>query len=85
LDYVEEGYKTTEVKKRENTALMGYGQALALKHERKGERRASWKPQGTRCKEGFSIAQIARITGISVGELGQRLKDLLPASAPTGK
>ena len=90
LDYVGKGYKTTEVKNMGNTALMGYGQALALKYERKGERKGrlegerKGRLEGERkgkledarnaLKEGFSIAQIARITGIPADELERRLK-----------
>ena len=75
LDYVGQRYKTTEVKKMGNTALMGYGQALALKHERKGARKGRLEGKleiaRSMMAEGESLDKIIKYTGLSAEKIAK--------------
>jgi hypothetical protein len=85
MEYVGQDYQTMEVKKVLDTSLMGYGQVLALKYRREGERKGErkGKREGKRegileaarnaLKEGFTMEQAALISGIPVDKLQKQL------------
>lgn len=86
VGYVGRSYKSAEeVKEMVDTSLMGYGQVLALRYERKGarkgarkgerkgERKAKLEAAGNALSEGLSMEQAARIAGIPVEELTKHL------------
>jgi predicted transposase YdaD len=60
---------TKEIRKMVGTTLMGYGQVLARRYERKGKLEAARNA----LKEGLSVEQAARITGIPVDKLKKPL------------
>jgi hypothetical protein len=73
-----QGYKTTkEIRKMVDTTLLGYGQVLARRYERKGERKGKLEGKledaKNALKEGLSMEQAARITGIPVDKLKKHL------------
>jgi hypothetical protein len=77
VNYIGKGYKTTEVKEMLDTSLMGYGQVLLMRGEKRGERRGKLEGKletaRNALKEGLSMQQIARITGIPADELEKQL------------
>jgi hypothetical protein len=69
-----QGYKTTkEIRKMVDTTLMGYGQVLARRYERKGKLEGKLEAARNALKEGLSVEQAARITGIPVDKLKKYL------------
>jgi hypothetical protein len=70
VDYVGSGYKITEVKKMADTSLMGYGQVLLMRGERRGKREAAMNA----LKIGIPMQQIVQITGIPEDEILKQLK-----------
>ncbi|MDR2444732.1 MAG: hypothetical protein LBD44_02180 [Spirochaetaceae bacterium] len=74
VKYVGEGYKsTTGVRKMIKKSLMGYGQVLVLKGERKGIKEGKLESARNALKKGLSIEQVAEIVDIPTDELKKRL------------
>ena len=54
-----------------NTALTGYGRALALKHERKGRLEGRLEIARSMMAEGESLDKITRYTGLSAENIAK--------------
>jgi hypothetical protein len=78
VDYVGRGYRTVEVKTMLNDSLKGYGQVLL----ERGERRGKLETAMNALKEGLSIEQAARITGIPADKLQKQLRLIQRGTPP---